>query len=317
MSTLIEHVFSRIEDVPPAPTVVTVGAFDGVHRGHQHILEIARARADALGARLLVLTFEPLPIQLFRPEVFPGRILTTARRRELLREYGAHDIVELQFDREMSMVTASGFMELLFAVGPLLEVWIGHDFALGHNREGTPTRLQELSVDHGTTVHVVERIDLDGRPVSSTGIRRLIKAGDVEDAELLMGHRFQVTGVVERGSQIGRQIGFPTANVAPPEQLVALPDGIYASLASFEGDSEHRPAMTYIGTRPAVNTGDRMIETHLFDFDGNLYGRNLVTDFVAHLREDRNFPSLEALIEQLAIDEEMARKVLRERAKGT
>jgi riboflavin kinase / FMN adenylyltransferase len=313
VSTVIEHVYSMIEDVTPAPTVVTVGAFDGVHRGHQHILQIARSRADALGARLLVLTFEPLPIQLFRPEVFPGRILTTQRRRELLLHYGADDVVELQFDRAMSMVTASQFMELLFAGGPLLEIWIGHDFALGHNREGTPSRLRELSLHHGTAVNVVERIDFDGRPVSSTEIRRLIGEGNADEASLLMGHRFQVEGTVEHGSQVGRQIGFPTANVAPPRQLVALQDGIYASLSRIEGETLLRPAMTYIGTRPAVNTGDRMIETHLFDFDGDLYGRTLVTEFVAHLREDRNFPSVEDLVQQLAVDEKRARDVLRAR----
>jgi riboflavin kinase / FMN adenylyltransferase len=310
VTTVIEHVYSHIKDVPPAPTVVTVGAFDGVHRGHQHLLHKARSRADALGARLLTLTFEPLPIQLFRPEVFPGRILTSVRRRELLLQAGAHDVVELQFDRKMAMVTAQAFMEMLFAIGPLREVWVGHDFALGHNREGTPARLQELSRDHGTTVNVVDRIAFEGRCVSSTVIRELIRRGDAEEASSLMGHRFQVEGIVQHGSQVGRQIGFPTANVAPPAGLVALKDGIYVSRARIEGEHEFRPAMTYIGTRPAVNTGDRMIETHLLDFDGDLYGRSLVTEFVSHLRDDENFPTLDALVRQLAVDERMARDVL-------
>jgi riboflavin kinase/FMN adenylyltransferase len=310
VTTATEQAFTRIEDVPPAPTVVTVGAFDGVHRGHQHILELAKARANALGGRLLVLTFEPLPIQLFRPDRFPGRILTPLRRRELLFGYGADAIVELQFDRAMSMVTAAEFMEMLIAVGPLLEVWVGHDFALGHNREGSPDRIRELTREHGTLVHVVDRIDYDGHTVSSTEVRRLIAAGDAREAARLMGHRFQVTGVVERGSQIGRQIGFPTANVAPSTQLIQLPDGIYASFARIECEQDLRPAITYIGTRPAVNTGARMIETHLFDFDGDLYGKTLVTEFVEHVRPDRNFPSVDALVQQLAVDEEMAREVL-------
>jgi riboflavin kinase / FMN adenylyltransferase len=305
-----EQVFTRIPDLPAAPTVATIGAFDGVHRGHQHILELARSRADALDARLLVLTFDPLPIQLFRPDTFPGRILTNARRRQLLHRYGADAIVELQFDHAMASVTAGEFMQMLIGVGPLLEVWVGQDFALGHKREGTPGRLRELTRDHGTAINVVERIDFQGHPVSSTEIRRLIGGADPETAARLMGHRFQVEGVVERGSQIGRQIGFPTANVAPPDGLIRLPDGIYASFARIQGEDAAHPSMTYIGTRPAVNVGERMIETHLFDFEADLYGKVLVTEFVEYMRADEHFPSLDALIQQLGRDEEMARQVL-------
>lgn len=305
-----EQVFQRIADVPAAPMVVTVGAFDGVHRGHQHILRLAREQADAIGARLLVLTFEPLPIQLFRPDVFPGRILTAARRQDLLLSYGADAVVELQFDRQMASVTAGEFMDMLMAVGPLRQMWVGQDFALGHNREGTPDRIRHLTLDHGTEVHVVDRIDFEGHRVSSTEVRGLISRGDARMAAHLMGHPFEVAGVVEHGSQIGRQIGFPTANVAPPAGLIRLPDGIYASLARVEGEDLDRAAMTYIGTRPAVNTGERMIETHLFDFDGDLYGQTLITSFVDHLRPDQDFPSLDALVRQLADDERVAREVL-------
>lgn len=307
---MTEQVYTRIQDVPPAPTIVTVGAFDGVHRGHQHILQLAKKQAEARGARLLVLTFEPLPIQLFRPDAFPGRILTSARRRALLLEHGADAVVELQFDHQMSMVTAGEFMGMLMDIGPLLEVWVGEDFALGHKREGTPDRIRELTRDHGTVVNVVPRIDHEGHNVSSTEIRRLIQLGDARTAAHLLGHAFQVAGVVQHGSQIGRQIGFPTANVAPPAGLIRLPDGIYASRAGMEGEHVFRPAMTYIGTRPAVNTGERMIETHLFDFDGDLYGKVLVTEFLQHLRPDRDFPSLDGLIAQLGDDERMAREVL-------
>lgn len=306
----MEQLYTRIQDVSPAPTVATIGAFDGVHRGHQHILGLARERADVLDARLLVLTFEPLPIQLFRPEAFVGRILTPGRRREYLHRYGADIVVELQFDEAMSRVTADAFMHMLFEAGPLLELWIGHDFALGHKRQGTPERLQELSTDHGTRVHVVDRIDVAGQSVSSTDIRHLILAGRADAAANLLGHRFQVAGTVVRGAQVGRQIGFPTANVAPPEHLVPLKDGIYATYARIAGEEVLLPAMTYIGTRPAVNTGKRMIETHLFDFDGDLYGKTLVTEFVRHLRPDQDFVSVDLMIEQLKRDEDMARSML-------
>ncbi|HWV24165.1 MAG TPA: riboflavin biosynthesis protein RibF [Thermomicrobiales bacterium] len=310
MRNVNTRVYSRIGEVSPAPSVVTIGAFDGVHRGHQHLLAQARFRADEIGARLLVVTFEPLPIQVFRPDSFPGRIVTNLRRRELLFANGADVLVELPFSREMAKVTAEAFVDELIAAGPLRELLVGEDFALGHNREGTPERLAELTREHGTVVRTLCRIDVAGDEVSSSAIRRCIIEGRAEDASRLLGHRFQVRGEVVRGAQIGRTIGFPTANVAPPQDLVPLQDGIYASLAQVDEDDALRPAMTYIGTRPAVNTGARMIETHLFDFSGDLYGRQLTTSFVRHIRQDADFPSVDALRDQLDRDEIVAREVL-------
>lgn len=310
MKIVTEQVYTRIQDVPPAPTVATIGAFDGVHRGHQYLLGETRARASALGARLLVVTFEPLPMQVFRPERFPGRIITNVRRRELLFANGADLIVELPFSPELAKVTAGAFVDQMIAIGPLMELFVGQDFALGHNREGTPQKLAELTVGHGTQVHVLARIDLGGVEVSSSAIRAMILNGRADDASRLLGHRFEVRGEVVRGAQIGRTIGFPTANVAPPEDLVPLQDGIYASLARVGEGAELLPAMTYIGTRPAVNTGARMIETHLFDFDQDLYGQQLTTLFVQHIRQDSDFPSVNALRDQLDRDEIVARGVL-------
>jgi riboflavin kinase/FMN adenylyltransferase len=296
--------------------VVTIGAFDGVHRGHQHVLRLARERADARNALLLVLTFEPLPGQVFAPDRFEGRVTTPDRRRELLFFYGADAVVELQFSLEFARETAESFMERLATIGPIHELWVGDDFAMGYRRLGTVSRLAEIGAPLGIEVHAVRRIDRDGGAVSSTEVRRLIRSGDADAAAEILGHRFQVAGVVEHGAQIGRKIGFPTANVMPTADLVALPDGIYASVAHIAGETTRYPAMTYIGTRPALNTGQRLIETHLFDFDGDLYGRTLVTEFVQHLRPDANFGSVEELVSQLARDEEMARAVLVRRGQG-
>jgi riboflavin kinase/FMN adenylyltransferase len=140
--------------------------------------------------------------------------------------------------------------------------------------------------------------------------------GAAREASVILGHRFQVEGLVVHGAQLGRQIGFPTANVAPPAGIVPLHDGIYASYASIDNETLLRPAMTYIGTRPAVNTGERMIETHLLDFDGDLYGRMLTTSFVTHLRPDSDFPSVQALIEQLGHDEGATRTILQQDREG-
>ncbi len=309
-------VYTSMSDVPAGPSVVTIGAFDGVHRGHQFLLQQARQAADRQGARVIAITFEPLPVQVFRPEAFPGRILTGSRRRELLHSFGADVVIELQFSREMARQTAGEFVDEIKAIGPILEIWVGDDFALGHNREGSPARLRELLAEHGTTVHAVPRITWDRREVSSSAVRAYIMQGAAREASIILGHRFQVDGLVVHGAQLGRQIGFPTANVAPPAGIVPLHDGIYASYASIDDETVLRPAMTYIGTRPAVNTGERMIETHLLDFDSDLYGRRLTTSFVTHLRPDSDFPSLDALVEQLGHDEAATRTILAQEAEG-
>lgn len=302
--------YTNLADVPPAASVVSIGAFDGVHRGHQHLLHQASLTAAEQRARVIAITFEPLPAQIFRPDAFPGRILTNERRRELLLHHGADIVVELPFSREMAQETASQFVQQLTSIGPILDIWVGDDFALGHNREGTPVRLQELLADHGTKVHAIPRIAWDRREVSSSIIRAHITNGSAKEASIVLGHRFQVEGEVVQGAQLGREIGFPTANVAPPTGIVPLHDGIYASYASIDDEQEMRPAMTYIGTRPAVNTGERMIETHLLDFEGDLYGRKLTTSFVTHLRPDSDFPTVDALVEQLGHDEAATRTIL-------
>ncbi|MCO5228670.1 MAG: riboflavin biosynthesis protein RibF [Thermomicrobiales bacterium] len=304
------EVVSFLSGLESAPSIVTIGAFDGVHRGHQHLLGLASESADAKSARVIAITFEPLPGQVFSPDRFSGRITTNQRRRELLWKYGAHSIVELQFSREMARETAGEFVDELRAIGPILEIWVGDDFALGHNREGTPDRLRELMADDGTEVHGIPRITWQQREVSSSAIREYIKLGAAREASHLLGRRFEVSGEVVKGGQVGRQIGFPTANVAPPRDIVPLRDGIYATFARIDDEAELRPAMTYIGTRPAVNTGERMIETHLLDFDDDLYGKMLTTEFVTHLRPDSDFPGLDALIEQLGHDEAATRTVL-------
>lgn len=304
------QVYSYPNDPDPAPSVITIGAFDGVHRGHQHLLKRARDSAREKRARVIAITFEPLPVQIFRPDDFPGRILTNDRRRQLLYEYGADVVVELPFSRELASQTAAEFTEQMKQSGPVIEIWVGDDFALGKGREGTPDRLQELLADHGTVVHAIPRISWERREVSSSIVREHIMKGAAREASIVLGHRFQVSGEVVQGAQLGREIGFPTANVAPPEGIVPLHDGIYASYATLNGETKLRPAMTYIGTRPAVNTGARMIETHLLDFEGDLYGSQLTTSFVTHLRPDSDFPSVDALIEQLGRDERATRTIL-------
>ncbi len=299
------------------PCVISIGTFDGVHRGHQHLLRMVKTRAQELGLPSLVITFEPAPVQVFAPERFKGRLATPERKVELIRSCGIDQVLVLPFTRELALLSPEAFMnELAETVHPV-EIWVGHDFALGHQRAGNVARLREIGSTLNMAVNAVERVDFDGMTVSSSEIRSLITDGHVEDAHRLLGHLFEIEGEVIHGSQVGRTIGYPTANVALPQDLVVPADGIYVVYAQIEGDPLERPAMTYIGTRPALNTGSRLIETHLIDFADDIYGQRLTTSFVKHLRPDSDFVNVERLVGQLQQDEADTRKMLNLPAKAS
>jgi len=291
--------------------VVSIGTFDGVHLGHQHLLQRAGARADELGLPLLAVTFEPNPAQVVRPDRFRGRLHTPRQKLDRLQEY-ADDIVVVPFTEAVMRESPEGFCERLVAATDPVEVWVGEEFALGHKRSGDIARLMEIGADLGFALVAVARREFGGQVVSSSRIRQHILDADMETAELLLEYPYRISGEVIRGAQIGRTIGFPTANVVPPSLLVQVPDGIYATLASIDGSDQLRGAMTYIGTRPALNTGERLIETHILDYSGDLYGHILHCDFLRRLRPDATFESLDGLVAQLKNDEVAARKALRE-----
>ena len=296
--------------------VVSIGTFDGVHLGHRYLLERAADRAKELDLPLLVVTFEPNPAQVVRPESFRGRLNTEAQKLERLWSIGVGDVVVIPFTREVMQETPEEFLGDLVAGTHPVEVWVGEEFALGHNRSGDTSRLAEIGRDLGFVLHAVPRRELDGQVVSSSRIRHHILEGAPDQAEDLLGYPYRISGEVIKGAQVGRTIGFPTANVEPPSLLVPLPDGIYASIARLDGDSTSYGAMTYIGTRPALNTGPRWIETNILDFEADLYGRTLHTDFVKRLRPDATFGSVEELVEQLKQDEVHARDVLARNARA-
>ncbi|MBA2469837.1 MAG: riboflavin biosynthesis protein RibF [Chloroflexia bacterium] len=291
--------------------VVSIGTFDGVHLGHQHLLERAGARADELGVPLLAVTFEPNPAQVIRPDKFRGRLHTPQQKLDRLEEH-ADDIVVVPFTETLMRESPESFLERLVTSTDPVEVWVGEEFALGHKRSGDIARLTEIGAALGFTLVAVARREFGGQVVSSSRIRQLILDADMETAELLLDYPYRISGEVIKGAQIGRTIGFPTANVVPPALLVPVPDGIYATIAFIDESDEARGAMTYIGTRPALNTGERLIETHILDYSGDLYGHVLHCDFLRRLRPDATFDSLDALVAQLKNDEIAARKALRE-----
>lgn len=294
--------FSLVDDLAES-AVVTIGTFDGVHLGHQALIRSAAARAREIGVALVVVTFEPIPASVLRPDQFPGRLSPPADKLSMLESYAPEVLTVLEFNLDLAGRSPQEFMAGLTQATSLQELWIGEAFALGKGRSGGVEVLTEIGRELGYTVSVMKRLeDIDG-VISSSRIRHAVQLGDISLANRLLGRPFRIRGEVVRGAQFGRTIGYPTANVFPPTDLVPLADGIYASRVLLPGEESARISMTYVGTRPSVNTGARQIETHVLDFVGDLYGQQIRVDVMQRLRPDAFLPSIEALVAQLRNDE--------------
>jgi riboflavin kinase/FMN adenylyltransferase len=258
----------------------------------------------------MVLTFEPVPAQVLRPDRFPGRICSTGEKLRHISRHAIDAVTILAFTVPFSKQTPDQFMSEIAGKIKPAEMLVGEGFALGRDRAGTIDRLSVLAQEHGFTVNAVSRLQDGGTIISSSEIRRALAGGDVARAAHLLGRPFSITGNVIHGAHLGRTIGFPTANVEPASDLLVPKDGIYASLATVDPAVSRRPAMTYIGTRPTVNTGGRLVETHLLDFDGDLYDQQLHVELIAHIRDDQRFDSLGSMVSQLKQDERATRNIL-------
>jgi riboflavin kinase/FMN adenylyltransferase len=299
----------------PAPLALAIGNFDGVHRGHQELLRVARARAAALHGEAGVLTFSPHPARVFAPALAPPLIVSLERRLELLADAGVDVAIVEPFTRELAAVEAEDFVTT-FLAGRLgaREVVVGYDFSFGRARRGTPALLQSMGAALGLGVSVVAPVSVDGLLCSSTKVRELVLEGRVEGAALLLGRPFEIEGTVGRGAGRGRGLGFATANVAAEAEL--LPRlGIYAARARLVGDAGgagHRVALS-VGANPTFTPGAGSpvtVEAHLLDFDGDLYGRRLRLDVLHRLRDERRFDSVEALVAQIHADVGEVRRLL-------
>jgi riboflavin kinase / FMN adenylyltransferase len=291
-----------------APLAVAIGNFDGVHRGHQELVRVARARAAALGGEAGILTFDPHPARVFAPALAPPLIVSLERRLELLAAAGADVTIVEPFTRELAAVEAEDFVADVLAtrIGAR-EIVVGYDFSFGRGRRGNPALLQALGAELGLGITIVSPVALDGLPCSSTKVRELVLEGRVEGAALLLGRPVEITGPVGRGAGRGRGLGVPTANVAPEAEL--LPRiGIYAArvhLLDATGGvvSSHRAGLS-VGSNPTFTgrSGAVTVEAYLLDFDGDLYGRRLRLDVLHRLRDERRFDSIDALVAQIADD---------------
>jgi riboflavin kinase/FMN adenylyltransferase len=287
--------------------VCTIGAFDGVHRGHKALLREVVERARALGCQSLAVTFDPHPDLV----LYPDRHLTELSDRDtklrLMRELGIDHLRVFEFTRELSMLRPEEFIGQLESTHKLAELWVGSDFALGRGRSGTIAALAEIGGSQGFALHVVPPVKIGNEIISSTYIRTLLTQGDVGRAAELLGHRYRVSGPIVHGAARGRTIDFPTANVQVRATRALPGDGVYAALARLEG--EPLACVVNLGSRPTFDEHDRTVEVHILEFDLDLYDRRLEVDFVARLREVKRFSSVDELKLQIGRDVEKARQL--------
>jgi riboflavin kinase/FMN adenylyltransferase len=288
---------------------VAVGNFDGVHLGHQRLLALARARAASRGARAVVLTFEPHPVRVLRPQLAPPLVTPLPRKLELLAELGVDATVVQPFDLAYASTPADRFVsrDLARRLGSA-DVVVGHDFTAGHERASVDV-LRPLLAAQGILLHVVESVTADGLVVSSTKIREFLLEGNVEAASLLLTRPYDLDGMVARGAGRGRKFGFPTANVETTALLPA--NGVYVVRGTIGG--RVHGGVCNVGVKPTVEIGAKVVaEAHLFDFDGrDVHGEPIRVAFLSRLREERRFPTVEELLAQIGRDVERAKAVLR------
>jgi len=289
--------------------VVTIGNYDGVHRGHQHMIAALRARATELGVPAVIVTLEPAPREFFAGDAAPARLTRLREKLDALAMYGVDRLVVLRFDQHLRDMGANEIVERLLVKGlGVRHMVVGHDFHFARNREGTIETLREAGLQHGFTVEEVERFLDDGDRVSSSLVREALGSGDLARATQLLGRPYRMAGRVRRGQQLGRRLGYPTANLALHRKVVPL-WGVFAVRVSGAGLVDH-PAVVSLGTRPTINGTEPLLEVHVFDFDRDIYGKYLCVDFVARLRDEKRFESLDALVEQMHLDAAAARAIL-------
>jgi riboflavin kinase/FMN adenylyltransferase len=308
-----------LDAVPAAfrGAAVAIGNFDGVHRGHQALLETARSQGNARQAPVLLLTFEPHPRSLFRPDEPIFRLTSIEAKARLAAAFGVDAIVVANFDPAFAKITAAQFVDdiLVDKLGVVAAI-IGHDFQFGHDRAGSPAFLAHQGTKHGFALSVLGAVSDDhGGAFSSSRVRRSLEAGEIEAANGELGYRWFVMGTVQHGDKRGRDLGYPTANVSLPADC-ALALGIYAVTLTRADGTTHAGVASY-GRRPTFDNGAVLLEVHVFDFAGDLYEEGVIVTFHRFLRGEERFDSIEALIAQMDRDSAEARRILAEAGPGT
>ena len=302
----VEHQLKGV--CPSKGMAVTIGTFDGVHLGHQRLFGRLKAVAQAENLLTCAIAFRNQPRSVLVRGAEVEYITPWEERKSLIEAQGVDHLVALNFTWELAAVRARDFVEMLVTNLKMKALVVGPDFALGHRREGDIPALRAMGNQLGFRVQVLEPKVVDGQPIRSRVLRKIISDGRVVDAARMLGRPFALRGVVVEGDRRGRELGFPTANLALDDSMLSPKHGIYATWARFQG--EKRPSATSIGVRPTFGGGPRFVEVYVMDFDGDLYGETLDVEFVRLLRDEQYFESVSGLVRQMERDVEEARAVL-------
>jgi riboflavin kinase/FMN adenylyltransferase len=299
-----------LDEFPPGESVLALGTFDGVHRGHQQVIGSAVAASQAQGTRSAAVTFEPHPLEVLRPSAEPVLLTTIDERLALMSGLGLDLALVIPFDLAFSRTPAQVWMdEILSQRLGARSVYVGSSYTFGHLREGTARRLQEWGRGRTIAVTLVPAVLIDGEPVSSGRIRGALREGLVDEAARLLGRDYSLRGRVEAGAGRGRTLGYPTANLAVDSPRKILPrEGVYATIAEVAG--RRYGGATNIGRRPTFGGKELSVETHLLDFNAHLVGEPVVLHFVRRIREERAFPGPDALARQIGQDVAQVRELL-------
>jgi riboflavin kinase/FMN adenylyltransferase len=292
----------------PGPTHLAIGVFDGLHLGHQAVIGRALESAVQSGGNAVVVTFHPHPVRVLRPEKAPRLLTSTPHKLRLIEKLGVQAILLLEFTLEFSRTAPDVFIkQLVRAANRLSQICVGQEWAFGANRSGSIGSLEELAPTLGFQVGSVSPVSVEGQVVSSTLIRSAIECGDLESAAKFLGRDFTILGTVSEGRQLGRRLGFPTANLRAHNELFP-PNGVYAAKAWYR--TREYGGVVNIGVRPTIEkeAGERILELHLFDFDEQIYGEDIEVAFLAYLRPEQKFAGVDELRVQIQRDVDNARQ---------
>lgn len=302
----------RISDLRnrKCPICLAVGFFDGVHLGHQNVLRRTIEHARKIGGEAWAMTFDPHPLKILNPEAAPRMLTTSHHKLQLLQQFGLDGCLLIPFNRKFASIPAASFLQKLDRDIPALAaIFMGHDWHFGHKGLGNYQLLCDWAARHpDLTIHQVEAVQRGGQPISSTRVRNTIATGKIAESTRLLGRPYSILGTVQHGNRIGRKIGYPTANIAPSNEAHP-PTGIYAIQAIIHGKAF--PGIVNFGFHPTVAPVKKnLLEVHLFNVKQNLYGHRLEVFFLRKLRNEKKFPDLKSLIQQIRRDELKARKIL-------
>src|SRR6184192_3313586 len=291
------------------PVFLAIGVFDGVHLGHQAVISTSAEHARAANGTPVVVTFDPHPEKILRPEAAPHLLTATRHKIALIRALGVGHLLMITFDKQFAATEPEAFVQqLVESSNPLREICVGHEWSFGRNRRGNLELLKKKGAHFDFNVIGIPPVTVNGEIVSSTTIRQAVEAGDLRKAAEMLGREYTILGTVVRGDDLGKRIGFPTANLSAHSEQFP-PNGVYFAEAMLEGSVY--PGVVNLGYRPTVSTSksERVLEIHLFDFDRDLYGLHLEVRFIRYLRPEQKFENVDALVRQIELDVHQARKL--------